>query len=408
MMCISGIYALTNATTTGKSFSTSGVNIEIEEYTLNSANEEVKYIETGDITVALGEEVPLIAKINNLGANCYVRVKAVLQNGNTDISNNIKGITSDWQKQGEYYYYKNEVSSKQKIEIFNSIQMPNEMINGDADVKLKLRAEAVQANNFEQDLTKEEPWNGVEIAKCVDNSYTIDDDNNTDKMTIKYENDSNKDIKVADDFFEKLSGLMPGDKKKQEIQIKNTNENKAKYELSLETEELTDKQQDLLSKLSLKITNNKGATIYEGSLINAKGLLLGEYDSNEEDTLNIEINVPSNLGNEYATLKPIMTWKFTANYEDNSDNGNNNNNNNKDENKQQDDKKQDNTQNNNQNTTSKTEESVVKKQNPKTGDSNFDLSLTLFFISTTGLIAILVLEYREKRIRKNKFYINQK
>ena len=362
MMFASGIYALTNLSTTGKSFSTSGVNIEIEEFTLNSENEEVRFNSDEPIPVMPGQEVNLIAKVNNLGANCYVRVKTILERNSQDISSNILGMPSEWKKQGEYYYYSAEVASKNIIEIFKNIKIPEEISNSEDEIKLRIIAEAVQAKNFDQDLALEDPWHGIEIAECIDSSYTIDDDESTNKMTIKYENNANDDIKIADKFLEDFKGIMPGDKITENVVIKNTNENEAEYFVGIEAENLTDKEKELLEKITLRILNGSGQVVYDGSLLKLNNLSLGKYESGSGDNLTFEINVPSELGNEFAILNPNITWKFTADY--------------------------------------KAGQNIKKTGNPKTGDSGVDMFLTLFFLSTVGLIVVIVLEFREKRRKK--------
>ena len=379
-MSISGIYALTGTSNTGKSFSTSAVNIEIKEFMLNNENEEVEFASNKPIQVMPGEEVPLIAKINNLGASCYVRVKAILQMNNEDISSNIQGISDEWKKQGEYYYYNTELNSNSIAEIFKSIKIPDHISNIEDEISLKIVAEAVQSKNFNQDLSLEDPWNGVEIEESVDNSYIIDNDEKTNKMTIKYENNANADIKVSEKFLGDFSKILPGDTISENVAIKNTSDSKAKYYVSLEKEEYSDMEEELLKKLTLKITNRSGKVIYEGNLLNINEILLGEYASGEEDNLIFEINVPSELNNDYAILNPNIIWKFTATYEDiqketNNDIENATNDNNKNK-------------------------KIEKSKNPRTGDFGLDLSLTLFFLSTLGLIVVLILEYREKRMQK--------
>ena len=356
-MSISGIYAISSEQTNEEAFSTSIVNIELEEFTLNNEKEEIEYNNQYQYVMP-GQEIPLIERVHNLGMECYIRIKVTLVDYfGTDISNGVEVNSDEWKKYGDYYYHESTVGTDDSIGIFNSIKIPEDLSNENQNdsVTLKVIAEAIQARNLNPDYTKENPWNETEIEKCVDNTYSISNSEEKNKTTVVYENDTSKHITVPKLFFEKLSKLMPGDNISENVTIKNSTKKSAEYFLSVETNKLTDKQKELLNKVTFKITDGNGKVIYNGNLLNVSSISLGVYNLNETGNLTFEILVPEDLKNEYSILNPEITWKFSASYQD------------------------------------------EKTGNPKTGDLKFDLSLILFFISTTGLVIVLVLMRREKK-----------
>ena len=70
-MCISGIYSLSNEINdTETTLSTGAVEIELKEY---NGNDEL-FSEDGKLVMP-GEEISLVPRVNNLGIECYLRVK---------------------------------------------------------------------------------------------------------------------------------------------------------------------------------------------------------------------------------------------------------------------------------------------------------------------------------------------
>ncbi len=422
MMTISGIFAITSSTNGG--FTTSKVDIEIKEFTINSDNEEVLYsLENNHI--ALGEEISLIPKIYNLGADAYIRAKLVLEDSSTDISSWITGISSDWEKVGDYYYYNSKVEKNEYVEFFESIKFPESDEENENNIELKVQviAEAIQSKNFEPDFTQENPWKGVAIEKMVNTSYPVDE-NNQSTIEVKFENGTDKYITISDNFFETIGGLLPGDSITETVKIKNSSKKTAEYFVGMMNENLTDSEK----KIYVKIKNEAGSVIYNSSLYDFEKYSLGNLKKNEEREFEFEICLSENLDNSYVGIKVEPVWVFSAEFENVDDNTNNNpnNNSNTDTNGNPNNNSNSNT-NSNLNTTNNTisnqtttntkdeikendentskpittsQDENTKKDsnasNPKTGD-RIDLSLLLFFGSAIGLITVIILSYKEKR-----------
>lgn len=358
IMGVSGVYALDTGTSSQSDVSVGNIDIKITEYTLNSTNEEVAYNKQ-TMEVNPGQEISLIEKVKNLCVECYVRASIAIEGINvTDITQCIKGISSDWQKIGDYYYYKNELATNDEVKIFDTVKIPEDLPNGIKQIKLKVVVEAVQAQNFEPNYNLEDPWNGLEIQKSIYSNYSIDEE--TNKLTIEYEDGADKYITTPDDFLQDLSKMMPGDTIQKQIRIKNTDKDQAEFFVAIDTDDLTTNQKELLKNIPVKITNKEGTVIYEGSLAGVQeGISLGIYRLNQEDILTIQLKLPKEAPNEYEGLLHSIKWKFYAKY--------------------------------------KEQRSIAKILNPKTGDLKFDLSLLLFFTSAIGLVIVLALMHVERK-----------
>ncbi len=170
---------------------------------------------------------------------------------------------------------------------------------------------------------------------------------------------------------------MPGDTLVNYLEIKNSNKNSVKYFLRFATEELNAKNIELLSFIDLTITNQEGKVIYTGKLLNQDKIMLGKYSLNEGDKLEFKVSVPNDLDNEYVNLNPKLSLIFTADYKVNKENQQN-----------------------------KEEKHII---NPITGDS-IDWSITVFLLSSIGLIVVILVKYFERRnidrINENNFNLN--
>lgn len=357
-MSISGIYALTNQETEG-TFNTGIVDIKLQSYQINSENNEIEYNDDNKKFMP-GDIISFIPKISNLGQNCYIRIKINYIDENTDFIDYVTGFADEFTKYGDYYYYNKALKSNEIIKIFDTIRIPEQINNEhDEELKIKIVAEAVQEKNFEPDYTSENPWGNVTPTESINNSYEIDANKNNSKIAVKYENDTNNDISVSSNFFEKMKEIMPGDNYIDKIEIKNTEKNEAKYFLKIETNEENSKYVELLKQVNLTITNKNGQVLYNGKLLNTEKILLGTYNLNEYDNIDLKISIPEQLENKYALLNPELSFIFSAEY-DNKD----------------------------------TKTSVI--ENPKTGDY-INLAIIIFFISAVGLITVMLFWHREKK-----------
>ena len=356
-MTISGIYAGTAQVTSGQ-FYTGRVDIEIETYKLNNQNEEVKFDDGDNKTVIPGDVISFIPKIHNVGESCYLRTKITYVDEKTDVTQYIINMSNDWMKYGDYFYYDKILNSGETVKLFDKIKIPEDIKNStnDKNINIEILCETVQEKNFMPNYEEADPWKSVTPQKNINSEYNIDTGNNSN-ITIKYQNGANNDVIVPDNLFDDIKSLMPGNSYNSNIEIKNTNKNNVDYYLIFSIEkdaENYEKKSQLLSKLNLTITNKDGKTVYNGKMTENNKILLGTYKINENDVLNLKISVPNELENTYASLNPQLTMLFSAGYDAN-----------------------DNT-------------------NPETGDK-INIAMTIFLISSIGLIVVMILNYKEKK-----------
>lgn len=366
-MCISGIYAFTNISisTIENDINTGAVNIELKQYTTNNNGKEVMYNEN-EKTVLPGEVISIIPRVSNLGDSCYIRAKFSYTNINNTtiaIDKNVEMSNSNWIKCDDYWYYKLIVNPGENIDIFKTFKIPEDMSNeyqGET-VQLDITAEAVQANNFEPDFSSSTPWNDITVKKAINDNYKTDKVQLNSNVKIKYENNAELYMNVPDNFFERLSHVLPGDYINQEIEIDNTTSNETEYFMSTNIDSnISEKAVELLKKLRLTITaDNK--ILYDGSLYKVDNCSLGNYKPNTSSKVKFTITVPKELDNEYSEINTQINWVFSV---------------------------------------TGIEKREIPKQeviSPQTGDTKFKISITVFFISTIGLITTFVVERKINR-----------
>ena len=193
-------------------------------------------------------------------------------------------------------------------------------------------------------------------------------------IVIKYQDASENDIQVKDNFLERLKNLTPGDNFSDSLVIKNNNDRKTKYYLGINTEEKNELERRLLEQITLVITSENGDVVYNGKLLLDNKLLLKEIEPGKMDKLNFGISVPSELSNEYAKLNPNLILVFSDNYEKIPIGGGN------------------------VGTAGNPVSKVVSKLTnlPKTGD-RVDVVITIFILSAIGFIITIIADYREKK-----------
>lgn len=353
-MSISGIYALTTQETNGI-ISTDIVDIKIQNYKLEDNNEETEY-GTEIKKVMPGEKISIIPKIFNLGMDCYLRIKVNYIDSDIDFINYVTGFSKDFTKYGDYYYYNTTLKSQENVKIFDTITIPEDVTSraNNGKIKLEIIAEAIQDRNFQPDYSLADPWRNVKPSKTVNNIYEIDDKKS--KVVINYEDNTDKDISVSNNFFELARKMAPGDSFTDNIKIKNANKEKARYYLKLNTDKNDINEINLLSQIQLIITKKNGQVVYNGKLLSEDKMLLGEYKLGENDELYFKVLVPEKLDNQFENLNPKLFFVFSAEYD--------------------------------------TKENTDK--NPQTGDS-INVAITIFFISAIGLVIVMLLAYKERK-----------
>ena len=313
----SDIVSVTNHISTGD------VNIRLQEYQQKNGK-EILY--SNPKLVMPGDIVSKIPRISNLAEPCWIRAKISYENDRKELESlsdgDILGISEQWVKQGEYFYYTRILEQGEAATLFRAVKIPDDWTEKHSSQKLhiNIQADAIQAANFQPDFRAMSPWGNQEIELCVheENGRTLEEKKKV-KLSVEFNGNAHKLIAVPDDFFANIQRAMPGDSFQDSVEISNTTDKPA--ELFFHTGIVCQREDrmDLLKKLSLTIAMN-GKSIYSGNLLAEElksEVSLGIFQSGEEGTMEFTVSVPKELKNAYALRDGAVKWYFTV-YEEES------------------------------------------------------------------------------------------
>ncbi len=116
------------------------------------------------------------------------------------------------------------------------------------------------------------------------------------------------------DLFDGLKGVMPGDKLTQKITIKNDRSGGAEVELYLRSLGAKEGSEEFLSKMSLRVTQEGNAELFHAPADQETQLndwvYLGTFLPGAEVDLELTLEVPITMGNEYQEAIGYLDWQF--------------------------------------------------------------------------------------------------
>lgn len=140
---------------------------------------------------------------------------------------------------------------------------------------------------------------------------------------VIYEKDSGKFIfeygseHSVTDLFSDFKSVMPGDDITQTVTVKNNASNKVKVKIYMRSLGAETGSEDFLSELSLRVKKSDQNTMdymFDAAANETAGLtdwvLLGTLYSGGEVNLEVNLKVPTSLGNDFAARIGQLNWQF--------------------------------------------------------------------------------------------------
>ena len=119
------------------------------------------------------------------------------------------------------------------------------------------------------------------------------------------------------DLFPNFKDVMPGDKLSQSITVKNERSNEVKVNIYIRSLGALEGSEEFLSQLNMKVVrseNNTMAYMFDAAADQTAGMTdwvyLGTLYSGGEVNLDVTLDVPTTLGNEFKNQVGYLKWEF--------------------------------------------------------------------------------------------------
>lgn len=294
------------------------INISITEYAQKGTG-EVLYKTPENIVP--GQKISKIPRITNYALPCWIRAKIVCDSDSETLEGlseqNILGISEDWIKRGEYYYYTKILKKQASVDLFQQVVIPESWTeeHADQDLKVEIQADAIQAANFTPDFSAASPWGDQEIQLCIhEEDGTLTCRKGETELSVEYRGDAHRLVAVPSDFFTNLNTAMPGDVLNDTVYLSNTTEETAELFFWTDTDGRTEAELKMLNEIPFRIMLGE-KELYTGTLDAAdidSPQSLGSFEPGEEGKLNFELRIPKEWDNSYALTKTDVTWIFAV------------------------------------------------------------------------------------------------
>lgn len=303
-------------------FSVGDVNIELEEFQ-KKGSILVPYKKNQ--TILPGERLSKIPRITNYADPCWIRARIDYKNNNQKLEgfcdSMISGISPEWVKRGEYYYYTKVLKQRESVDLFRNVRIPNTWTEAHSgqELGILIEAEAIQAPNFTPDFSGMSPWGNQKIMACVhEKGKASSCPSPVQKLSVEFHGEAHKLLAVPGDFFNNLGRAMPGDEFEDTVEVSNTTDQDAEIFFRTQVNSKKKEDRELLKEVGLWIYMD-GKPLYQGTLDSpqlSEGHSLGVFSPSKSGRLKFRLSVPKEWDNSYALRQAEVQWIFSVKEED--------------------------------------------------------------------------------------------